>query len=172
MCKAHRIRCWKIDFRDADGAIRYQVIFEADGSKVKLSRTPTQQENLAAQSRNAHEASARQSRIAALEQEKGPQLFWSLEDKAEIFGAPLPKADDISPEKALSIAKQAIVDKYGVSKSKLNALRFGVYFMKNADVKDCYAFTFVEGEAFVYSVEVEAATGKILLLTGNGEGNG
>lgn len=166
------VKYWNIAFRDAYGAIHYQAVFRADGSDVKVSRAPTQEEFHEALRKTSNEAIGRQNRIAALEQQKGPQLFWSLEDKAEILGAPLPGANDIPLETALSLARQAIMDKFGISQSELDALRFGVYFMKNADVKDCYAFTFTEGDSFVYSVEVEASTGKILLLNGPGEGNG
>lgn len=166
------VKYWSITFRDAYGAIHYQAIFQADGSSVKLSRAPTREETLETQRKNLSEASDRQSKIDALEQEKGPQLFWSLEEKAELFGAPLPGAEDISLETALSIAKQAIVEKFGASQSTLDSLRFGVYFMKNADSKDCYAFSFMAGDSIAYSVEVEASTGKVLLLTGTGDGNG
>lgn len=169
-------RNWEITFRDAYGAVKLSAVFQPDGSNPTLSRVPTPEEAKESARISSEEAEALNEKLKRLEGELGPQLYWTLQQKAEYLGDPMPGDNSISLEGALSRAKEAIAGKYNVSEELISSLRYGVYFVPYITELDkqgnYFAFTFVSGKDILYSVGVDSENGNIVIIQGPGEGNG
>jgi hypothetical protein len=64
-------------------------------------------------------------RLRALEAERGPFTVWSKEQKADFYPQfyRLPGEGDVSEEQAVSIARKALNERFGVTEEVLDALR-------------------------------------------------
>lgn len=126
-------------------------------------------------------------KLSSLVDEKGEMMYWTFEERAELdkmlldAGFPfaeegisinlLPADDDISQEKALSLAEQAIYDKYGVSSKEMSQYYQFVYFQISPNYSDntLYHFQFdVHPDRAIepldsFSVYLDSKTGNILL---------
>lgn len=122
--------------------------------------------------------------ISILEAEKGPLPTWSAEDKAaytqmlvktgtlgddeEMYW--LPGKDDIPEEKAVAIAQEAILQKFGAAEKDLKSLTLYAELRSTADQKDDRKWLVhymkpqadVYGDPSEYSVWIDARTGKTL----------
>lgn len=167
---------WRVDYRDEFGAIHYTVTFQEDGSNPVMNRLPTKEEFEKILQDTIDYAERNADRIQHLEQEKGDQLFWSLEEKAEYLGSPLPSDKDMPLLEAQQLAKNAIMKRFGLSSNDLDALPWGAYYSyyetEAMTTVPAYSITFVVDNLNLYGVIVNAATGEILLLQGPDEGNG
>lgn len=114
--------------------------------------------------------------LRRLENQYGPQLYWTLEEKAQRLGHKLPGPQDITPDKALALARAALIEGLGLSQKEAEAVPYGVFFVtyqaKDSAAADSYAFTFEVDALNAYAVSVDAITGEIVLLQGPGDANG
>ncbi len=170
-CAAPDTYYWKFHWRNADQEMMYSALIpvNADERGVELWRRPTDAEMTAGADETTARALKMQAERERLEKEKGSMITWTFEEQAAAEeGYGVPRADEITREQAVEIAKAAIIRQAGLDGGALDGLYAYQYFVVSASGGRYYAVSFFRDAAATdltpYAADIDAGTGEALAV--------
>ncbi len=166
------VKKWRIDLFPKDHSLMYFTV-EISNPEGGVTVMTDMAEYKAMQDTLA-EDQAYQAALSAAEAEKGSFDFWTVEEKAAFNNThgsrsqnQLPNKSAISQEKALSIARDALMDRFGTTQAELDGWKVSYsYFIIPGYGDEQWRIGFHDMTDFlVCEVRMDAFTGEVVLAS-------